>query len=173
MAVKEYTTGVVLQCRFEPKHNYYTDYIFNAETKTETFTEGTYTPGETFYMVEPNKKDISEADRLYFSNIEAARAYATNTAEGHFGKVVKYEGGVCYYYIYMRHSNNVEVIHDTMEFGIVRNNIYRFTINAATGPGSPILYDPDGTYNPRDPEELKARIYVKKWVSVEHPIIYV
>ena len=169
MAVKEYTTGVVLQCRFEPKHNFYTAY--NAET--DDLTEGDYELETTFYMVEPNKEDISEADRLYFSNIEAAQAYATNTAEGHFGKVVKYEGGICYYYIYMRHSNNVEVIHDTMEFGIVRNNIYRFTINAATGPGSPILYDPDGTYNPRDPEDLKARIYVKKWVSVEHPIIYV
>lgn len=165
MAVKEYTTGVILKCRFEPKHNYYTGYSYDAETKAETFTEGTYTGG-TFYMVEPNKKDISEADRLYFSTETAAIAYATNTAKGHFGKVVKYEGGVCYYCIYMRHSNNVEVIHDTMEFGIVRNNIYRFSINAATGPGTP-------TPDPRHPEELKARIYVKKWVSVEHPIIYV
>ena len=175
MAVKEYTTGVVLQCRFEPKHNYYTSYD---AVNDELSTDSPYTLGSTFYMVEPNKEDISEADRLYFSTAAAAKAYATNTAKGHFGKVVKYEDGICYYYIYMRHSNNVEVIHDTMEFGIVRNNIYRFSINAATGPGSPKLYDPndtdsDGTYNPRDPEELKARIYVKKWVSIEHPIIYV
>lgn len=176
MAVKEYTTGVILKCRFEPKHNYYTGYD---AVNDELSTDSPYTLGSTFYMVEPNNEDISESDRLYFSTETAAKAYATNTAKGHFGKVVKYEGGVCYYCIYMRHSNNVEVIHDTMEFGIVRNNIYRFSINAATGPGSPRLYDPnddddtDDTYNPRDPEELKARIYVKKWVSVEHPIIYV
>ena len=158
----EYTTGVQLKCRFVPMHNYYSNY--NAET--DVLTEGTYSVGETFYMVELNTPAINESERLYFKNKLDADAYATNTAKGHFGKVVKYEGGVCYYYVYMRHSNKVEVVHNTMEFGIVRNNIYRFSIDAATGPGTP---EPD----PRHPEELKARIYVNKWVSVEHPIIYV
>lgn len=158
----EYTTGVQLKCRFLPKHNYYISY----DKENDALTTGTYTLGETFYMVELNTPTIDESERLYFKNKLDADAYATNTAKGHFGKVVKYEGGVCYYYVYMRHSNKVEVVHNTMEFGIVRNNIYRFSIDAATGPGTP---EPD----PRHPEELKARIYVKKWISVEHPIIYV
>ncbi len=96
----------------------------------------------------------------------AAIAYATDTRHKHYGRVVKYTGGVCYYFFYLRHSNNVAVIHDTMEFGIVRNNIYRFKIEAATGPGTP---DAD----PRHPEELKASVYVKKWILVNHPLIYV
>lgn len=162
MATSEYTTGIVLQCRFAPKHNFYTDY--NADT--DALTEGVYELGTTFYMVEPNIPEIDESQRLYFLNEDDANAYASNTAKKHFCKVVKYENGICYYFIYMRHSNSVEVIHDTMEFGIVRNNIYRFSINATTGPGTP-------TPDPRHPEELKARIYVKKWISVEHPIIYV
>ena len=117
-------------------------------------------------MVEPNTPTIDESQRLYFQNEADAVAYATNTAKKHFGKVVKYENGVCYYFTYMRHSNNVDVIHNTMEFGIVRNNIYRFKLLPNTGPGTP-------TPDPRHPEELKARVYVKKWLSVEHPIIYV
>ena len=161
MAVKEYATGVVVQCRFEPKHNYYTAY--NAET--DVLTEGTYTLGQTYWMVEPNQPTVSEADRLYFSTREAAEAYATNTAHKHFGKVVEYPQGICYYYLYLRHSNNVAVVHNTMEFGIVRNNLYRFVLTSATGPGTPNL-------DPRDPEELKARVYVKKWLMVEHPPIY-
>lgn len=161
MAVKEYATGVVVQCRFEPKHNYYTAY--NAET--DVLTEGTYTLGQTYWMVEPNQPTVSEADRLYFSTREAAEAYATNTAHKHFGKVVEYPQGICYYYLYLRHSNNVAVVHNTMEFGIVRNNLYRFVLTSVTGPGTPTL-------DPRDPEELKARVYVKKWLMVEHPPIY-
>ena len=164
MAHSSYTTGVAFQCRFEPKHNYYTNYAVNAETGAETLTEDTYTLGETFYMVEPNQTEISEADRLYFKNQADAEAYATNTARKHFCKVVKYEGGVCYYFAYLRHSNNVAVIHNTMEFGIVRNNVYTFKLIPSTGPGTP-------TPDYRHPEELKARIYVRKWLLVEHPVI--
>ena len=159
----EYTTGVQLRCRFVPLHDYYTDY----DAETDALTAGTYTtPGQTFYMVEPNQPDITEADRRYFASKTAAEAYAQNTAKGHFGRVVEFTGGVCYYYVYMRHSNKVEVVHNTMEFGIVRNNIYRFSLLPATGPGTP-------TADPRHPEELRARIYVRKWRLVEHPVILV
>ena len=160
MAHSAYTTGMAFKCRFVPLHNYYTAY----NSETDELTEGTYTIDETFYMVEPNQTEISEADRLYFKNQADAEAYATNTARKHFCKVVEYVGGVCYYFAYFRHSNNVAVIHNTMEFGIVRNNIYTFTLTPTTGPGTP-------TIDPRHPEELKARIYVKKWYLVEHPTI--
>ena len=157
-----YATGVVVQCRYAPQKHFYTAY----NATTDVLTEGAYELNQTFYMVEPNTPTIDESQRLYFQNEADAVAYATNTAKKHFGKVVKYENGVCYYFTYMRHSNKVEVIHNTMEFGIVRNNIYRFKLLPNTGPGTP-------TPDPRHPEELKARVYVKKWLSVEHPIIYV
>ena len=172
MAWSEYTTGVIMQCRYFPVANYFSAYnptqdgTVEAGVELDGLTPGTYTLGDDFWMVEPNQKYIDESDRFYFSNEEDAVAFATNTPQYRFGKVVKYTGGVCYYVIYMRHSNNVEVIHNTMEFGIVRNNIYRLRLNPTTGPGTP-------TIDPREPEELKARIYVRKWLSVEHPIIYV
>ena len=180
MAQKEYSTGIVVKGRYEPLHDFYTAY----DKESGTLTAGTYTPGQDFWMVEPSQDTevtttettttttdrsytaISEADRHYFSTEAAAIAYATDTRHKHYGRVVKNTGGVCYYFFYLRHSNNVAVIHDTMEFGIVRNNIYRFKIEAATGPGTP---DAD----PRHPEELKASVYVKKWILVNHPLIYV
>lgn len=162
MALSEYATGVVLQCRYLPNHDVYSAY----DAESGALTEGTLALGQTFYMVEPNQQEVSEADRLYFTTRTAADAYATDTEHNHFGKVTEYTGGVCYYYVYMRHSNKVEVVHNTMEFGIVRNNIYRFSLQPATGPGTP-------TADPRHPEELKARVYVRKWLSVEHPVIYV
>ena len=172
MAWSEYTTGVLIQCRYAPVANYYQSYsIQTQETsdgtiENEVLTPDTYVLGTTFYMVEPNTPDIDESQRLYFKNKADAEAYATNTARKHFCKVVEYTNGICYYMTYMRHSNKVEIIHNTMEFGIVRNNIYRLKLNPQTGPGTP-------TVDPRHPEELKARIYVKKWLAVEHPIIYV
>lgn len=176
MAWSEYTTGVLIQCRYAPVANFFTDYNPTTDgTAVETsdgtayldgLTSGDYRLGDDFWMVEPNQKYIDEADRLYFSNEEDAVAFATNTPQYRFGKVVKYTGGVCYYMTYMRHSNKVEIIHNTMEFGIVRNNIYRLKLNPQTGPGTP-------TVDPRHPEELKARIYVRKWLAVEHPVIYV
>ena len=188
MAHSSYTTGVAFQCRFEPLHNFHTAY----DKDTGELTNGTYTQGQDFWMVEPYQDteievettvdeetgeesttttttdrsftDISEADRHYFSTEAAAIDYATDTQHKHYGHVVKYTGGVCYYFAYLRHSNNVAVIHNTMEFGIVRNNVYTFKLIPSTGPGTP-------TPDYRHPEELKTRIYVRKWLLVEHPVI--
>ena len=188
MAHSSYTTGVAFQCHFEPLHNFHTAY----DKDTGELTNGTYTQGQDFWMVEPYQDteikvettvdeetgeesttttttdrsftDISEADRHYFSTEAAAIDYATDTQHKHYGHVVKYTGGVCYYFAYLRHSNNVAVIHNTMEFGIVRNNVYTFKLIPSTGPGTP-------TPDYRHPEELKARIYVRKWLLVEHPVI--
>ena len=188
MAHSSYTTGVAFQCRYEPLHNFHTAY----DKDTGELTNGTYTQGQDFWMVEPYQDteievettvdeetgeesttttitdrsftDISEADRHYFSTEAAAIDYATDTQHKHYGHVVKYTGGVCYYFAYLRHSNNVAVIHTTMEFGIVRNNVYTFKLIPSTGPGTP-------TPDYRHPEELKARIYVRKWLLVEHPVI--
>ena len=188
MAHSSYTTGVAFQCRYEPLHNFHTAY----DKDTGELTNGTYTQGQDFWMVEPYQDteievettvdeetgeesttttitdrsftDISEADRHYFSTEAAAIDYATDTQHKHYGHVVKYTGGVCYYFAYLRHSNNVAVIHNTMEFGIVRNNVYTFKLIPSTGPGTP-------TPDYRHPEELKARIYVRKWLLVEHPVI--
>ena len=188
MAHSSYTTGVAFQCRFEPLHNFHIAY----DKDTGELTNGTYTQGQDFWMVEPYQDteievettvdeetgeesttttttdrsftDISEADRHYFSTEAAAIDYATDTQHKHYDHVVKYTGGVCYYFAYLRHSNNVAVIHNTMEFGIVRNNVYTFKLIPSTGPGTP-------TPDYRHPEELKARIYVRKWLLVEHPVI--
>ena len=56
------------------------------------------------------------------------------------------------------------ILYTLMEFGIVRNNIYRVQVSKISGPGT---VKPD----PRNPEYLKAIIYVRKWREVTHPVI--
>ena len=158
--LSSYATGVCLRCRFEPLHDYYTAY----DATTDALTKGTYTLGQTFTMVEVNDPALSEPRRLYFENETDAQAYAGNTPKKHFATVTTFTNGVCYYFLWLRHANNVDVIHDVMEFATVRNNIYRFRINSTSGPGTP-------TPDARHPEQLRARVYVKKWLLVEHPTI--
>ena len=78
----------------------------------------------------------------------------------------KYTNGTCYYRYYIRHSNNgVLGEMGIMEFGIVRNNIYRLSIDGIGVIGSP---DPE----PEDPKDLdeylRIRIEVKQWALRRH-----
>lgn len=55
----------------------------------------------------------------------------------------------CYYYYWIRH-NGVGTNHDgqmnTMEFGVVRNNVYQLGVTKVTGFGKPGTFTPDPTY---------------------------
>ena len=78
----------------------------------------------------------------------------------------KYTNATCYYRYYIRHSNN-DVLGEmgVMEYGIVRNNIYRLIINGMGQIGSP---DPEPE-DPKDMDEyLNIRIEVKKWAVRTH-----
>ena len=82
-----------------------------------------------------------------------------------------YSKGVCYYRYYIRHSNDNEVGKmAVMEFAIVRNNIYRLTINSFSGIG---YTDP----TPSDPtdmdENMKIILYVEPWTVVQHTTIII
>ena len=69
----------------------------------------------------------------------------------------------CYYPYWIRHSNNKDAhIMGIMEFGIVRNNIYKLSVSSLNGFGITKL-DPD------TPDEnfelyLEVDLYVKDWV---------
>ena len=82
---------------------------------------------------------------------------------------VKYTDGVCYYRYYIRHSNdNILGVVSKMEYGIVRNNIYRLVINSFQKIGDPTpvpnnLTDMD--------EYLRIHLYVQPWELRVHPEI--
>lgn len=147
---KEFATGLLLKGTYVPRTVY----------SDKDLTVATYSKGTTFWRYQPKTGD--EAQSLYFTTKAAANDYVL---AGHPGTITEYPNGVCYYYIWIRHANNnVENTYCPMEYAIVRNNIYRIYVESLTGPGSP---NPD----PEDPENMKAKIFVRKWREVVHPEI--
>ena len=88
-------------------------------------TLATYAVGSTFWMLN---------GKFYNQSVAGA---------------TQYTNGICYYRYYIRHSNdNVLGQMDKMEYGIVRNNIYRLAINsfqqigdASPQPSVPTIMD--------------------------------
>ena len=158
---KEFVTGLELKGTFVPA-TVYSGY----EASTNTLTKSTtYTKGTTFYRYVRALGDDDEQEALYFDNIATANAFMAAHPED-FGTIVEYTGGVCYYYVWLRHGNNApEQGTGIMEYGIVRNNIYRVAIDNITKIGEE-KPEPDG------PEYVRLKIFVRKWNYYETSIIY-
>lgn len=77
--------------------------------------------------------------------------------------VTKYEKGVCYYPYWIRHVPSSDVM-GIMEFGVVRNNVYKMTINSVKGIGTPTPENPDpDTPNETDDVILQVSVKVLPW----------
>lgn len=152
---QDYTTGLILKGTYVP-HEVYSD--ANATTGVCT-VDATYTAGTTFWrchLVDTNED-------LYFSNVAAANAYKIFHP---LSVVYPYENGQCYYNVWLRHENVIDDPTTTMmEFGIVRNNIYRVCVEFS-GIGMPDIPEDMVT-----PETVRMYIYVRKWNLIEHPVI--
>ena len=77
---------------------------------------------------------------------------------------MKSENFSCYYNYWIKHEDNQQPTEmGVMEFGIVRNNIYRLSVNKIAGLGSG-----DPFIEPEQPDEYKAEmnidINVLPWV---------
>lgn len=141
-----YTTGLVLKATYKPEHVY----------SDENLTEATYTYGTTFWRWH----DINTNADKFFTTQAAAEAY--NPAGSH-PVVFEYKDAQCYYNVWLRHENIVNDPTTTMmEFGIVRNNIYRVCVEF-TGIGMPEVPDDMVT-----PENVRMYIFVRKWNLIEH-----
>ena len=110
------------------------------------YTPDGYKEGETFYRVR---------DEIFPTREEAEQA-----AEGTNALVREYHNGLCYYVWRVRHSDDEDSAEDgIMEYGIVRNNIYRLLVSDIYGLGDEVPFapeeptdEPDEPDNP-DPEE--------------------
>ena len=96
---------------------------------------------------EINQNNINTRAVLYKSSGELLRTYYN---------------GQCYYVWWLRHSNdgNNET-NGVMEYAIVRNNIYKVSVNSIYSLGGDI---PDN-------EQLDARVYVNKWSMLAHEVL--
>lgn len=83
------------------------------------------------------------------STCEALQPYGTRT----------YEDATCYYTWWVRHSNdNDDTKKGIMEYAIVRNNIYKLTVNSIYSLGGPV---------PGEDENIILDVYVNDWLLLE------
>lgn len=74
-----------------------------------------------------------------------------------------YEDATCYYTWWVRHSNdNNDDAKGIMEYAIVRNNIYKLTVNSIYSLGGPV---------PGDDEGIILDVYVNDWLLLEPEIL--
>ena len=173
----DYVTGLAFEATYVPA------IVFSAfdatESESEQLTAATYTRGTTFWRVTLTKQDMKESEAVYFTDGSVAHTYANHITDktGFPALVQEYVNGKCYYNLWLRHANT-DVIgadnawdtadpHETfpMEYGIVRNNIYRVGVGF-TGPGTP---QPEL----RAPHNIRYRVFVRKWFLREFPPVVI
>ena len=104
------------------------------------YTPDGYEEGETFYRVR---------DDIFPTREEAEQA-----AEGTNALIREYHNGLCYYVWRVRHSDDEDSAEDgIMEYGIVRNNIYRLLVSDIYGLGDEVPFAPEEpTDEPDEPD---------------------
>lgn len=124
-----------------------------------------YVKGTSFWRYSPTSSEMSHTN-LYFNSKETAERYAILHPDD-IAVISEYKDGVCYYNLWLRHANieRDDEAYESfpMEYGIVRNNIYRVGVSF-TGIGSPL---PDI----REPLNIRTRIFVRKWNFRRQPTI--
>ncbi|WP_289005336.1 Mfa1 family fimbria major subunit [uncultured Parabacteroides sp.] len=123
-------------------------------------------------------KNIQESVNISDINYEAfAQTIKPNDAEVLAEKydIHYYKDGTCYYKYWIRHANNGLNPPDNpnlgiMEYGIVRNNLYKLDVTAIKKLGDPLPFTP-GVDDPKNPNEddktqyyITVMVYVKDWV---------
>lgn len=167
--IADYATGLLLRAVYHPKNVYASVDGYGNPTDVT----GNYAYRGDLWRYIPNITEETGSDglydgkALYFSNEAAALAYqSANSTQS--GTITHFWNGICYYNIWIRHVGVEDGIYDRpipMEFGIVRNNLYRISFTFH-GPGTPDL-------EIREPYNVRPRIFVQPWTVRRHPVIIV
>lgn len=158
------TTGILLRAVYKPERVYG---ALNSEQ--QPLMDLGYSYGQTFWRYRPLTAAYDETKALYFSNEATAEAYRSAHPDI-VAEITEYHNAMCYYPVFLRHDNTLQspdaYAVSMMEFGIVRNNIYRLKVGF-TGPGYPTLTEIDRV----DPEGIQPYIFVRRWYKIIHPEI--
>lgn len=176
----EYLTGMAFRAVYVPDvKKIYSAYDKNTKVLTELDQTVESINGGEIYRYSPTTIAQTDGYSLYFTSKAAANDYAIDNpgdmaiiSEPYSAyKHGDHWGFICYYNLWLRHYNDVDDAktdphpHLPMEYATVRNNIYRVSVSFR-GPGDP-------TPTMREPDTMKARIFVRKWnYREEDKIIY-
>ncbi|MCE9001357.1 Mfa1 family fimbria major subunit [Bacteroides fragilis] len=163
-----YTTGIVFKAEITPSKMMKT--ASGGSGVEEETTIGSIT--EIFYHSGIFYKDIaalkaagvslqngttssSSADDLKKNDVQC---FKKGSADGKF---------ICYYPYWIKHLPSADVAEDVMEFGIVRNNVYRVTVTGIQGVGKDgVTEDVITDTETDDPTTvlLNVKLSIKPWV---------
>jgi len=153
-----YSTGVMFRAKLEPNNNVYR---LNAAGNPELITDKTQYPEVLYYY---NNNFYASAEALATA-IGITDVSYENLSLYQARKFEKSDDGYrCYYPYWIRHMDNYKpTTMGVMEFGVVRNNLYRMLITNVSDLGyqEPII----DTDTPDEGETyLKMVLNVKPWI---------
>ena len=145
-----YSTGVM----FKANMDIATDRVF--DENGDNISNPSNWPSKMFYF-----------NYNFYTSVDAIRKQVLNNlpeditddsateilAEYSIKRFQKTENYSCYYNYWIKHEDNNSTEMGVMEFGIVRNNIYRLSISKVAGLGSGEPY-----IEPEQPDEYKAEL---------------
>ena len=100
-----------------------------------------------------DESSSDDGPQINQGDINTREVLFTNSSE----RLRTYYHGQCYYIWWLRHSNNDDdTSNGVMEYAVVRNNIYKVTVNSVSTIGGDIPGE----------EELRAHVYVNDWVAL-------
>ena len=95
---------------------------------------------------------------------EATAAEVTADLKGYV--VQRWNNGMTYYFVPIKHDAN--------RYGVIRNHVYKLTINSINGLGTPVPFNDTDTIIPEIPEEketyISAEIDILAWKIVEQGV---
>lgn len=164
-SLKDFATGYILRAVYKPETVYKSTQTDGSITNADKCTGSDYKVGTTFYRYRPLVTEFDESLPRYFTTEALAKKYGDHilATTGVPYVIETFTNGVCYYPAYIRHDNAGGAVGVTpMEFGVVRNNIYRLKVTFS-GPGytTPEILS-------TEPLGIKPYIYTRPWYKVEH-----
>lgn len=116
------------------------------QTELTSLEWSNYMLNECGYSKDENGKVVLDQNSKVTRN--ALQSYGTRT----------YEDATCYYTWWVRHSNdNNDDAKGIMEYAIVRNNIYKLTVESIYSLGDPVPGD----------KGLRVNVYVNNWLLLD------
>lgn len=160
-----YSTGVILRAKialnaasvtggvtesgdlYKYEGKYYASLVDLAKAYDEKWEGTSNTEGLSKDILNILGKDTDQSIEDYLKSINNP-----TTLHNDFS-IDYYVGGMCYYTYWLRHANNNDDSMGIMEFAIVRNNVYRLTINSVKGIGNFTSGTPgEDPKNPGEPD---------------------
>ncbi|WP_075555635.1 Mfa1 family fimbria major subunit [Parabacteroides timonensis] len=166
--LKEAVAGMNKNYKLGEAYHDYLDGVLNPEQNAPSdFGESTITAIKWSSFITAAGK---EADKpLKDPANETDKVTASENIKSDYN-ISFYNEGKSYYRYWIRHANNDDAnVMGTMEFSIVRNNVYQLHVSGVSALGDPLPFTPGESEPGTDVESeniyIKVELYVRDWVK--------